>query len=156
MSRAFTRELDDVPDVEEPLPPRPRDPHPITAAGHAALLARWQRHVDDDTTATREARIVRSILDSVMVKPASTTGPDAGFGCVVTIEDEDGRRRRYTLVGPDEADPRRGLVGIGSPLGRALRGKQVGDDAVIDKPGGEANVVVVAIEVADDIDHRVE
>jgi transcription elongation factor GreB len=45
----------------------------------------------------------------------------------VTIADEDDQRRTLTLVGDDEADAAKGLVGWNAPLARALRGAAVGD-----------------------------
>ena len=49
------------------------------------------------------------------------------FGATVEIADEDDARRTLTLVGDDETDTDRGLIGWNAPIARALRGAAVGD-----------------------------
>jgi transcription elongation factor GreA len=59
------------------------------------------------------------------------------FGATVTLEDEDtGDKASYQIVGEDEADIKLGLVNINSPIARALIGKEVGDVAEVQAPGG--------------------
>ena len=67
------------------------------------------------------------------------------FGASVTIADEDDNRRTLTLVGDDEADAARGLVGWNAPLARALRGAAAGDLRRVMLPGGEREYEVIAI-----------
>lgn len=67
------------------------------------------------------------------------------FGATVTIADEEDARRTVTIVGNDEADAGRGLVGWDSPIARALRGAAVGDLRRIALPGGEKEFEVLAI-----------
>ena len=66
---------------------------------------------------------------------------DAGgkvvFGSTVDLEDEEsGAKVRYQIVGEDEADLKQGLVSISSPIARALIGKEAGDVAEVQAPGG--------------------
>jgi transcription elongation factor GreA len=75
---------------------------------------------------------------------------DAGgrvvFGSTVELEDEDtGDRVKYQIVGEDEADLKLGLVNISSPIARALIGKEEGDTAVVQAPGGEKSYEVIAV-----------
>ena len=82
-----------------------------------------------------------------IIDPASL---DAGgrvvFGSTVELEDEDsGERVKYQIVGEDEADLKLGLVNISSPIARALIGKEEGDTAVVQAPGGEKCYEVVAV-----------
>jgi len=66
---------------------------------------------------------------------------------VTVIElDGDGRPETYQLVGAVEADPTKGRISDESPLGRALIGRRVGEEAVVDAPGGRTVFRVVAIE----------
>jgi len=54
----------------------------------------------------------------------------------VTLEDDDsGERNTYQIVGVDEADIKKGLISIISPLARALIGKAEGDSCDITTPG---------------------
>jgi transcription elongation factor GreA len=68
------------------------------------------------------------------------------FGATVELEDEDtGDRVKYQIVGEDEADLKLGLINISSPIARALIGKEEGDTAVVQAPGGERAYEVVAV-----------
>ena len=59
------------------------------------------------------------------------------FGSTVKLEDEaTGETVTYQIVGEDEADIKLGLVNIGSPIARALIGKDQGDSAEVQAPGG--------------------
>ena len=75
---------------------------------------------------------------------------DAGgrvvFGATVDLEDEDsGAKVTYQIVGDDEADLKLGLISISSPIARALIGKQEGDVAEVQAPGGVRSYEVVAV-----------
>ena len=75
---------------------------------------------------------------------------DAGgmvvFGATVKLEDEDsGTQVTYQIVGEDEADLKLGRVNISSPIARALIGKEEGDTAVVQAPGGERRYEVVGV-----------
>ena len=68
------------------------------------------------------------------------------FGSTVELEDEDsGDRVTYQIVGEDEADLKLGLINISSPIARALIGKEEGDVAVFQAPGGEKRYEIVAV-----------
>ena len=70
------------------------------------------------------------------------------FGATVTLADEDDTQRSVTLVGDDEQDAGKGLIGWSSPLARALRGAALGDLRTVRLPGGEKEWEVVAIAYA--------
>ena len=68
------------------------------------------------------------------------------FGATVVLEDEEsGKTVTYQIVGEDEADIKLGLVNIGSPIARALIGKEEGDSAEVQAPGGVKHYEVVAV-----------
>lgn len=67
------------------------------------------------------------------------------FGATVTIVDEDDRERVLTLVGDDEADAGKGLVGWNAPLARALRGAGVGDLRRVELPAGPREYEILTI-----------
>ena len=75
---------------------------------------------------------------------------DAGgkivFGSTVQLEDEDsGDRVSYQIVGEDEADLKLGLINISSPIARALIGKEEGDTAEVQAPGGLKRYEVMGV-----------
>jgi len=78
------------------------------------------------------------------------TALDAGgkvvFGSTVELEDEKtGEAVRYQIVGEDEADLKLGLINVSSPIARALIGKEEGDTAEVQAPGGVKRYEIVAV-----------
>lgn len=68
------------------------------------------------------------------------------FGCTVVIEDLDsGEESTFRLVGPYEADIKMGTLSVTSPLGRALIGKQEGDEVEVKTPGGMRSLELLEI-----------
>ena len=68
------------------------------------------------------------------------------FGATVDLEDESsGSSVTYQIVGDDEADLKLGLISISSPIARALIGKEVGDIAEVQAPGGVKSYEVMAV-----------
>ena len=64
---------------------------------------------------------------------------------VTFIELPDGEEETYTIVGSAEADPFEGKISNDSPIAKSLLGKKVGDEVVVQTPGGEMNVKIVSI-----------
>ncbi len=67
------------------------------------------------------------------------------FGATVTLEDEDGGRIAYRLVGGDEIDLDKRWISVESPVGKALLGKREGDWVTVRRPKGEVELRVVAV-----------
>jgi len=68
------------------------------------------------------------------------------FGATVDIADEEtGDEITYQIVGEDEADIKANMISVGSPIARALIGKEEGDVAAVKTPGGVRNLEVVEI-----------
>lgn len=75
---------------------------------------------------------------------------DAGgrvvFGATIDLEEESsGEAVTYQIVGEDEADLKAGLISIGSPIARALIGKEAGDVAEVQAPGGLKSYEIVEV-----------
>ena len=78
------------------------------------------------------------------------TSLDAGgrvvFGATVELEDEEsGEKVSYQIVGEDEADLKLGLINVSSPIARALIGKEEGDVAEVQAPGGVRRYEIVSV-----------
>jgi transcription elongation factor GreA len=82
-----------------------------------------------------------------IIDPASVdAGGKVVFGTTVELEEEStGEMVKYQIVGEDEADLKLGLINISSPIARALIGKEEGDVAVVQAPGGEKRYEIVAV-----------
>lgn len=88
----------------------------------------------------------KRIDDLIVVDPSPEE--QAGkvyFGAWVRLEDEDGNEFTYRVVGPDDFDPVRGWLSMDSPMGRALLGKQVDAEFLVQRPKGDATFVVLDI-----------
>jgi transcription elongation factor GreA len=73
----------------------------------------------------------------------------AGFGSRLTLE-ENGREFTYELVMPEDADPDRGFVSVASPIGRALVGKEEGDQVTAPTPGGMRTFTILKLATVHD------
>jgi transcription elongation factor GreA len=67
-------------------------------------------------------------------------------GDTVVVKEGDNEPEEYTIVGAAEANPRKGKISNESPLGRALLNRTVGDEVMVEAPGGMFNVRVVKIK----------
>jgi len=82
-----------------------------------------------------------------VIDPSSLdAGGKVVFGATVELEEEStGEQVKYQIVGEDEADLKLGLINIGSPIARALIGKEEGDTAEVQAPGGVKRYEIVAV-----------
>jgi transcription elongation factor GreA len=95
----------------------------------------------------RIAEIEGKLSAAQVIDPSAV---DAGgrvvFGATVDLEDEEsGNAVTYQIVGEDEADLKLGLINISSPIARALIGKEEGDVAEVQAPGGVRRYEIVAV-----------
>ena len=69
------------------------------------------------------------------------------FGATVTlVNEEDGMKSTYQLVGSDETDTKGGRISVESPIGKALVGRNKGDTVLVMRPKGEIELTIVAIK----------
>jgi transcription elongation factor GreA len=82
-----------------------------------------------------------------IIDPAALdAGGKVVFGSTIELEDEDtGDKVTYQIVGEDEADIKAGRVNIGSPIARALIGKDEGDTAEVQAPGGIKRYEIISV-----------
>jgi transcription elongation factor GreA len=132
-------------------------PSVINAIAEARAQGDLSENADYDAAKERqgfiEGRIaeVEGKLSAAQIIDPSTL--DAGgrvvFGATVDLEDEaTGAAVTYQIVGEDEADIKKGLVNISSPIARALIGKEEGDSAEVQAPGGTRRYEIVAVRYA--------
>jgi transcription elongation factor GreA len=77
----------------------------------------------------------------------------AGFGSRLLLREasrDETREVSYELVMPEDADPDRGFVSVASPIGRALVGKEEGDEVVVPTPGGQRSFAILALTTIHD------
>lgn len=72
------------------------------------------------------------------------------FGATVELTDTDSDKKvTYRLVGEFEADIKKRWISIASPVARGLIGKQVGDIATIQSPGGAREYEICSVTFED-------
>lgn len=166
MSRAFVKENDEQ---GNELPERPQSPYPnhITPRGldalHRQLQALEAAHrrmaepegnalIDQDAKHGLE-RDIRYIQDriarAIVINPATQPKDRVGFGATVETEDENGMRRKFEIVGEDEADAAAGRLSWVSPLARALTDAAVGETVVWKRPAGDLELEILSIVYPD-------
>lgn len=73
------------------------------------------------------------------------SGTAIRFGAKVVLEDEEGEQQTWRLYGEDEVDISAGILSWKSPIGRALMGREEGDVAMFQAPGGKREVEIVRV-----------
>lgn len=68
------------------------------------------------------------------------------FGAWVEVENDDGKKLKFRIVGYDEIYDRKDYISIDAPMARALLNKAVDDDVVVKTPEGDAEWFIVSIE----------
>jgi transcription elongation factor GreA len=106
-------------------------------------------HAAKDKQGLMEARIL-DLTDLVgraqVIDPSKLTHERVSFGSTIELVDqEDDSEVTYTLVGSQESNPDKGLISIGSPMARALLGKEEGDEVEISLPAGKKTFDVESI-----------
>ncbi|MDA3803087.1 MAG: transcription elongation factor GreA [Patescibacteria group bacterium] len=90
-----------------------------------------------DAQALNEGRILElsNLLKNVTVVEGGTNGNQVSMGSNVTVEVE-GKKKEYTIVSFNEADPLEGKISNESPLGLAFIGKEKGETVEVVTPKG--------------------
>lgn len=84
-----------------------------------------------------------------VIDPSTVNTDRVMFGCTVALENlGSGEEVTYQLVGADESDVKEGRISVSSPLGRAMIGKQIGDEIVVRAPAGERRFEIVEISAS--------
>ena len=119
------------------------------ARAHGDLSENAEYHAAKE----RQGQIEASIADledklsrAQIIDPTTLSGDKIIFGATVTLLDEDDNPVKYQIVGQAEADAKAGMISYNSPLGRALIGRQVGEDVEVTVPSGDKFYLVEKIE----------
>ena len=75
----------------------------------------------------------------------------AAFGSRLVLREDDGATRTYQLVMPEDAEPDKGWISTFSPIGRALVGKEEGDEVAVPTPGGTRAFEIVKLMTVHDV-----
>jgi len=152
MSKAFTRESDDLPErsalkrTASALPPGAKNY--FTQGGVDNLrreLEELASKTDSPAIRQRIFEIQQSLQSVVVTSPPTTPWDQVLFGATVTVRDQHGGEITYRIVGVDETDIDRDWISWISPLAKALLKARVGDHVRFRAPAGEQNLEIVAV-----------
>ena len=122
-----------------------------TAREHGDLKENAEYHAAREQQSFCEGRIqeVEAKLSLVQVIDVSQIAPTGKviFGTTVTIINLDtDEEKTYCIVGEDEADIKAGKISLGSPIARALIGKDEGDEVKVTTPGGVLDYEITEVQ----------
>ena len=167
MSKAFTREENDGPDIPD-LPPlasalTPGAKNYLTTAGAKTLRDELQQLVEitrpalanasDDPDAKRQlarldqriTQLEESLQSAEIVVPPDGPADVVRFGATVTVRESDGNEETYRIVGVDETDVDRGWISWISPIAKALLNRKRGERIRFKFPSGEETLEILEI-----------
>ena len=119
------------------------------ARAHGDLSENAEYHAAKERQGQIEAQIADiddRLSRAMVIDPTTLSGDKVVFGATVTLVDEENKTIVYQLVGQTEADARVGRISYNSPLGRALIGRQVGDEVEVTTPAGERYYEISKLE----------
>lgn len=160
MSKAFTKETDDSPEVLAVRRPGaglpPGASNYLTAVGARQFREELDQLLEKGATPDEKGtgangrperiRYLRELLGSaVVVRPSPGKLNRVCFGAGVSVRVPDGTIVGYRIVGVDEARPERGEISCISPLSRALTNRRVGERIRLETPGGIEDMEILSI-----------
>ena len=119
------------------------------ARAHGDLSENAEYHAAKERQGQVEATIgdlEDKLSRAQVIDPKTLSGDKIIFGATVTLQDENDQTIKYQIVGQAEADAKLGMISYNSPLGRALIGRQVGEDVEVTVPAGDKFYHVDKIE----------
>ena len=120
------------------------------ARAHGDLKENAEYHAAREQQGVIEGRIKQLEAELSHAQVIDVSKLNAGsrivFGAVVELADTDtDEETRYQIVGDLEADIKKGLIAVSSPVARALIGKHEGDSVTIEAPGGTREYEIVGV-----------
>lgn len=120
------------------------------ARDHGDLSENAEYHAAKERQGLCEARI-KDIEDKLaraeIIDPSKLSGDRVRFGAIVVVTNLDtDEETTFQIVGADEADINQGLISVSAPLARALIGKSIGDEVVVNLPAGTRRYEIGSID----------
>lgn len=121
------------------------------ARAHGDLKENAEYHAAREQQSFAEGRIKEiegklSNAQIIDVKQLNANGRVVFGATVELVDEESGEEYTYRIVGEDEADIKEGMISVQSPLARAMIGKEIGDIASVNAPGGIREYEIVDIK----------
>ncbi len=124
------------------------------ARAHGDLKENAEYHAAKDRQGHIEGRIMElkdKIGRAEIIDCTAVNCDKVVFGVVVDLVDLDTDEEvRYRLLGPEEADVKKGSISVMSPIGRAMLTKEIGDEVSVKTPGGIRQFEIMEISPSDE------
>jgi transcription elongation factor GreA len=119
------------------------------ARSHGDLSENAEYHAAKEQQGWTEARVAEledKISRAEVIDISKLSGDTVKFGAKVTLVDEDTEDKSiYQIVGEFEADVKKGMISVSSPIARAIIGKRTGDSVEVATPGGGKSYEIVKV-----------
>ena len=130
---------------------RPRIIQQITdARTHGDLSENAEYHAAKEQQSHNEGRIAEledKLARADVIDVTKLSGDTVKFGAHVTLIDEEtDEKSAYRIVGEFEADVKKGLISVASPIARAIIGKRKGDSVEVSTPGGGKSYEIAKVK----------
>ena len=119
------------------------------ARAHGDLSENAEYHAAKERQGQVEAMIADiddQLARAMVIDPSTLSGDKVVFGATVTLVDEGDKKVKYQLVGQVEADAKDGRISYNSPLGRALIGREKGEEVEVSTPSGDRYYEIAKVE----------
>lgn len=120
------------------------------ARGHGDLSENAEYEAAKEKQSLIEGKIQdlsAKLSECEIIEPSLNDNGKVIFGRQVVLEDlENGEVSTYRLVGPYEAEVQAGTISVTSPLGKALIGKEEGEEIRVQTPKGIRNLEILEIQ----------
>jgi transcription elongation factor GreA len=141
------QELDHIIKVE-----RPRNIKDIEEArAHGDLSENAEFHAAKERQGHLDAKkreLEYKLTHAQIIDVSKLSNEKVVFGSTVTLVDtESGDMKKYTLIGQEEADLKKGRISIQSPVGKALIGHKVGDVVKVKTPAKTVEYEIQEIQI---------
>lgn len=119
------------------------------ARAHGDISENAEYHAAKERQAFIDGKI-KELKDSIgraeVIEVESGPADRVFFGKTVLLYNvEKDQETEYQLLGPYESDPENGKISVTSPLGKALLGREVGEEVRVKTPGGVQNYEIIEI-----------
>ena len=121
--------------------------HEATELGGTVDNAEYEEAKNEQAFVEGRILTVETIIRSAVLIPDDRTPSGrVEVGSLVTVEDPQGNKQKYSIVGSTEADPSERKISNESPVGMALLGRKVKDKAQVTTPSGMITYTIISIE----------
>ena len=93
----------------------------------------------------RIAEIEDILSHAVVIEDENEASGRVGLGCIVVVENAEGKQFTYRITGSQEANPMEGKLSDDSPFGRAVVGKAAGEAFTVNAPAGSFSMKIVSV-----------